>query len=102
VNTATGVAEPPGAQPASIALAQNYPNPFNPTTRIPFSLHSPGLVTLKVFDMMGREVRTLVSGTVMPGHYEATFDADGLSSGIYLYRLASARQVETKTMLLLR
>jgi hypothetical protein len=88
--------------PKEFALHQNYPNPFNPTTTIQYDLPSAGLVSLKVFDILGREVRTLVSDNLQPGSYEVTFDATGLVSGVYFYRMQGGEFVQTKRLLLLR
>jgi hypothetical protein len=96
-------------QPVMFALEQNYPNPFNPTTTIRFSVESasgrtgePGRVTLKVYDVLGREVATLVNESLQPGRYKLTFDATGLASGVYLYRLRAGEFTQTKRMMLLR
>jgi photosystem II stability/assembly factor-like uncharacterized protein len=96
-------------QPMIFALEQNYPNPFNPTTTIRFSVESasgttgePGRVTLKVYDVLGREVATLVNEHLQQGSYEVTFSADGLPSGVYLYRLKAGEFTQTRRMLLLR
>jgi len=89
-------------------LEQNYPNPFNPATRIKFTLSSQerdgvrSLVTLKVFDVLGREVRTLVNENLQTGSYETTFDARGLASGVYFYRLQTGAFVQTRKLLLLK
>ena len=83
-------------------LEQNYPNPFNPSTRIGFQIIDYGLVSLKVFDVLGREVRTLVNERLQPGSYETTFDATGLASGVYFYRLQAGELVQTKRLMLLR
>jgi Secretion system C-terminal sorting domain/FG-GAP-like repeat len=92
-------------------LYQNYPNPFNPTTRIKFTIpESPlpggdgrgGLVTLKVYDVLGNEVATLVSEEKTSGRYEINFDASSLASGIYLYRLMVNDYVDVKKMILLK
>jgi hypothetical protein len=76
------------ALPNIYALSQNYPNPFNPTTTINFQLQKAGSVSLKVYDMLGREVATLVSEYKGPGSYSTIFDASRLSSGTYIYRLS--------------
>jgi hypothetical protein len=68
-------------------LAQNYPNPFNPTTKIEFQIPTQAFVQLKVFDLLGREVATLVNEELTPGSYDRVFDGSGLASGIYLIRL---------------
>ncbi len=76
-----------GVNPEEFLLSQNYPNPFNPSTVIEFSIPSTGNATLKVFDVLGREVATLVDGILEPGNHKAWFDAGDLGSGIYFYRL---------------
>jgi hypothetical protein len=73
--------------PATYKLSQNYPNPFNPTTNIDFSISKAGFVNIKVFDILGREITTLVSQQMNPGNYNYRFDAKNLSSGIYFYKL---------------
>ena len=88
--------------PMTFTLHQNYPNPFNPSTHITFSLKHSSVVTLKVFDGAGREVRTLVSATLVAGTYDVTFDASGLASGEYLYTLSSGGSRQTKNMMLLK
>lgn len=75
--------------PEDFSLEQNYPNPFNPQTTIRFSLGKAGFVTLKLYDMLGREVRTLVSRELGAGKYETSFEGEGLASGVYVYRLAT-------------
>lgn len=96
------VRETPSAVPATFALEQNYPNPFNPTTRIRFSVETHGRTVLHVYDLLGREVTTLVNDDLAPGSYETTFDAKNLASGTYFYRLQSGGRVETKKLLLVR
>jgi hypothetical protein len=88
--------------PAFARLMQNYPNPFNPTTTIGFEIPRSSFVTLKVFDLLGREVATLVNGEVKTGIHERAFDGSGLASGVYLYRLQAEGFVQTKKLLLLR
>jgi hypothetical protein len=88
--------------PDNYSLLQNYPNPFNPTTNIKFSLPNTGLVKLVVFDVLGREVATLVNEVKSAGNYTADFDASTLSSGVYFYRLESGNFTETKKMLLVK
>ncbi|HCI70816.1 MAG TPA: hypothetical protein DHV30_09570, partial [Balneola sp.] len=80
----------------------NYPNPFNPTTEINFSLPESGEVSLKVYDMLGREVSTIVSSQMSAGTHSVTFDASFLSSGIYIYRLTSGSTTITKRMTLIK
>jgi hypothetical protein len=84
----------------SFSVAQNYPNPFNPSTSIQFSLSVSSHVSLKVFDILGKEVATLVNGTMGAGSYTAEFDARVLSSGPYFYTLRAGSYVETKKMML--
>jgi hypothetical protein len=88
--------------PNGFVLEQNYPNPFNPTTVIKFQVSSSKFVSLKVYDVLGREVKTLVNEKLEAGSYETTFDATGLASGIYFYRLQSGEFVSTKRLLLLK
>ena len=88
--------------PRAFALAQNYPNPFNPETNIRFTIAEPQLTTLKVYDVLGREVKTLVNEKKAAGSYEVRFDARTIASGIYVYRLTAGSFVESKKMLLLR
>jgi hypothetical protein len=86
--------------PETYSLDQNYPNPFNPTTNIRFGIPSTGEATkLVVFDMLGREVVTLVNEKLSAGVYTATFETSGLASGIYFYRLTAGKFVETKKMI---
>ena len=97
----TSVREPE-QQPSGYALSQNYPNPFNPATNIGFHIAEVSLVTLKVYDILGREVATLVNGVRRPGAYTVSFDGSGLASGVYFYRLQAGRFADTKKLLLLR
>lgn len=85
---ASAVTEEKGSLPNAFALAQNYPNPFNPSTRINFSVAQPGLVALKVYNVLGSEVATLVNEPKAAGRYSVNWNAAGLSSGVYLYRMA--------------
>jgi hypothetical protein len=86
----------------NFALSQNYPNPFNPTTKIRYSIPNQGFVTLKVFDVLGREIATLVNKEQPVGNYEVEFDASSLTSGIYFYRIQAGEFVETKKMVLMK
>ncbi len=88
--------------PVAYALGQNYPNPFNPSTTISFSLPEASNVTLKVFDSLGREVATLISGDVSAGTHNVTFDASGLASGLYVYRIEAGDFSAAKKLLLLK
>lgn len=84
------------------SLEQNYPNPFNPTTAISYRLSAVSNVTLRVFDVLGREVATLVNDVKAPGSHTVTFNAANLASGVYYYRLTAGGFVETKKMVLIR
>jgi hypothetical protein len=88
--------------PATWFLAQNYPNPFNPSTEITFGVGTAGPVRLKVYDMLGREVTTLVDGVLPAGVHRRSFDAGGLAAGMYLYRLQAGGVVQQAKMLLLK
>jgi hypothetical protein len=88
--------------PSGYKLSQNFPNPFNPSTRIQFELASSGMTTLKVYDLMGREVSTLVDKMMEAGSYTATFDAARLPSGTYVYVLTSGAQRLSGKMMLLK
>jgi choice-of-anchor B domain-containing protein len=88
--------------PEAFGLEQNYPNPFNPATTIKFRLSVPGRTMLTVFDMLGKEVGTIVDEELSAGYYERTLRADNFASGVYIYRLQSGGFTEVKRMLLLR
>jgi hypothetical protein len=88
--------------PVSFKLYQNYPNPFNPSTLIKYSVGKESFVTLKIFDSLGREIKTLVNRLQYPGEYEISFKPDNLSSGIYFYNLRSGNFQATKKMLFLK
>jgi len=88
--------------PQRFSLSQNYPNPFNPITVISFQLPVAGQVSLKIYDMLGREVQTLVNETLKPGTYEASFDGSQLTSGVYFYKLITDGFSETKKMLMIK
>ena len=105
ISELTGVSHPQASIPARFQLEQNYPNPFNPTTTIKFQIpnHKPQtLVTLKVFDLLGREVATLVNEEMTPGGYERVFDSARLTSGVYLYQLRAGNFAQTRKLILLR
>jgi photosystem II stability/assembly factor-like uncharacterized protein len=88
--------------PNKIALKQNYPNPFNPSTNIEFQIPNSQFTTLKVYDLLGREVTTLVSSKLNPGNHTFKFDGRNLASGIYYYQLAAGKYREVKKMILLK
>jgi aminopeptidase N len=89
-------------QPNKFSLEQNYPNPFNPSTTIKFNLAANGLTTLKIYNVIGKEVATLINGQVEEGPHEITFDATNLPSGVYFYTLSSGSFKETRKMILMR
>ncbi|RMG92519.1 MAG: T9SS C-terminal target domain-containing protein [Chloroflexi bacterium] len=88
--------------PQNVTLYQNYPNPFNPATTIRYDLSTAASVELTVFDLLGRQVRTLVHEQQPAGSYRVTFDASGLPGGVYIYRLKTDRATFQKKMILLR
>lgn len=88
--------------PTSYSISQNYPNPFNPTTVIEYSLPEKNKVEIKLYDLLGREVRTLLNEERLPGKYNIKFNASGLASGVYFYRITAGRFIKTKKMILLR
>ncbi|MCH7772174.1 MAG: T9SS type A sorting domain-containing protein [Bacteroidetes bacterium] len=83
-------------------LSQNYPNPFNPTTNISYSISQRSFVTLKIYDVLGNEVTTLINKEVLAGSYEVEFDASNLPSGIYFYQIRAGAFVDTKKLVLLK
>jgi hypothetical protein len=91
-----------GEVPSKFNLYPNYPNPFNPSTTITFSLPSRSFVTLKIFDVMWREVATIVSENLQAGSYQRHWNASGYPSGMYFYRLQAGGYSETKRLILLR
>jgi hypothetical protein len=98
----TAVNEHPTLTPPQMSLDQNYPNPFNPSTTISFSLPSRSFVTVKIFDVVGREVATLVSEEMPAGNYQRQWNATGFPSGMYFYRMQAGGFVQTKKILLVR
>ncbi|HED38767.1 MAG TPA: T9SS type A sorting domain-containing protein, partial [Ignavibacteria bacterium] len=98
----TGVNDDKVNIPEAFSLKQNYPNPFNPTTTISYKLPKQSFVSLKVYDMLGRELAVLVNEEKPMGNYKVNFNASNLSSGIYFYRLTAGSFVETKRMVLLK
>jgi hypothetical protein len=87
---------------AEVHLSQNYPNPFNSSTRIEYYLPHAVFVTLKVYDLLGREVRALVQAKKDPGKHRISFDADGLPSGVYFCRLQSGDYASTRKLVVVR
>jgi hypothetical protein len=100
--TLTGVEEIGDMLPSGYVLSQNYPNPFNPTTAIDFTLPASGFVSLKVYDLLGREVMTLVNEQKAAGTYRATFDASNMPSGTYFYALKAGSFNSVKKMTLVK
>jgi hypothetical protein len=88
--------------PVSYSLSQNYPNPFNPTTNIQYEIPKPGDVRLVIYDVTGREVRTLINERLEAGKYEVSFDGSALTSGVYFYMLQAVDFSETKRMILIK
>ena len=88
--------------PSSYSLSQNYPNPFNPITRINFTIPKQGLVNLGIYDILGREVKTLVKEVKTPGSYSVDFNGTNMSSGVYFYRMESNGYLEIKKMILIK
>jgi len=88
--------------PAKYYLSQNYPNPFNPVTNLEFEIPELGFVTLKIYDVMGRELITIVNENKEPGYYKVKFDAGNLSSGVYFYRMTAREFVAVKKFVVLK
>ncbi len=88
--------------PDKHSLSQNFPNPFNPSTKINYSIKNKSFVTLKIFDVLGRAVQTLINKEQSQGNYEVEFDGSNLTSGIYFYRIQAGDFIETKKMLLMK
>lgn len=97
-----GVEETPNSLPAKYALAQNYPNPFNPVTRIRYALPSAAHVVLKIYNLLGQEVSTLVDEMQQPGWYTQTWDAGNAASGVYFYRLTAGTFSSVRKLVVLR
>lgn len=102
VNPVSGIGTIGKKQPADFRLEQNYPNPFNPVTSIEFAVPSRTNVVLTVFNSLGREVAVLASGEYAPGNYKITWDAAGLSSGVYFYTMKAGNFMQTKKLLLVK
>jgi len=100
--TVTEVGSPISMTPDKYELSQNYPNPFNPTTKINFSIPKQGFVSLKIYDMLGKEVANLVNEVKVAGNYAVDFNGMNLASGVYFYRLESVDFVDTKRMMLIK
>lgn len=98
----TGISQISSHVPDGFSLSQNYPNPFNPVTNLEFGISKWGFVSLKIYNMLGKEIVTLVNSNLNPGKYKYDFDADGLTSGIYFYKLETDNFTATKKMLLVK
>jgi hypothetical protein len=98
----TTAVKPGDEMPTEFALDQNFPNPFNPTTSIGYRIAEAGQVKLQVFDLLGREVAVLVNENKTPGNYEVRFDASGVPTGVYLYRLTAGNFVDAKKLVLVK
>jgi len=96
----TNISDEIGAK--SYYLHQNYPNPFNPSTKISYSVNNAGYVSLEVYNMLGKRVARLVNEIQSAGSHTATFDATGMPSGVYYYKLQAGAYSETKKMLLIK
>ena len=88
--------------PVSFKLSQNYPNPFNPTTTIEYTIPQSRFVSLKVYDILGREVKTLVNRQELPGTHKVQFNGNGIASGVYFYRIQAGEFISTKKFVLLK
>ncbi len=98
----TGISHNGNVVPDKYSLSQNYPNPFNPTTKIDFAIPKDGFVTLKIYDILGREVVSLVNKDMKPGSYTVDFDAFNYSAGVYFYKLTSGEFTATKKLVLIK
>jgi len=100
INGTINIKQVSSEMPSDYLLKQNYPNPFNPVTNLEFGISELGFVSLKVYDIQGREVETLVNENLQPGIYKVDFNGSNITSGIYFYRLATDNYIETKKMIL--
>jgi outer membrane protein assembly factor BamB len=98
----TGIKNSSGGLPIAYTLMQNYPNPFNPSTTIQFALPKDGRVSIKIFNMLGKHIATLVDGYQYAGYHEVTFNVGSFASGIYFYQMTAGRFVDVKKMLLMK
>ncbi len=101
-NSVTGVRSDDFARPSSYQLAQNYPNPFNPSTEIEFTIAQQERVTLRVYNMLGQEVQTLVDAQLPQGRYRKVFDGSHFASGTYLYILRAGAFMQVKRMMMVK
>jgi hypothetical protein len=101
-NLMVGNSNPKLQLPTVFSLAQNYPNPFNPVTQINYSVPKTSLVKMIIYDVIGREVITLVNDVKMPGNYSVPFDASNIASGVYFYKMVSGDFTDVKKMVLIK
>jgi hypothetical protein len=97
-----GINEISGNIPETFSLSQNYPNPFNPVTNIKFDIPKSGMVRITIFDLLGREVTTLVNEQMQPGSYNVDWDASNYPSGVYFFKLETENFTESKKMILIK
>lgn len=102
MNAVSGISNQQNNSPEKYTLSQNYPNPFNPVTKINFAIPKNQFVTLKVYDILGKEVQTLISKEMNSGSYDYYFDAAKLSSGVYFYKLSAGKFSDIKRMILVK
>jgi len=100
--TVLSVGNEASAKPSIYTLSQNFPNPFNPATTIRYSIAAPQVVTLTVYDLLGRVVETFADGKKIPGTYTVVWNASCRSSGVYFIRLIAGKFIDTRKMLLLK
>jgi hypothetical protein len=98
----TFVSYNPEITPDKYSLSQNYPNPFNPVTNIKFEIPRSGFVSIIVYDLLGREISTLVNQQMQPGGYSIDWDASNYPSGAYFYKIESGNYSESKRMVLIK
>jgi hypothetical protein len=98
----TGIKDENETIPDKLILRQNYPNPFNPTTTISYSISEPATISLKVYDILGKEVITLLNGYQTSGNYKIEFDASSLSSGLYFYKIKAGEFSAIKRLVLIK
>jgi hypothetical protein len=94
--------KPSGEVATGFALNQNYPNPFNPATKIDYTVAQATHVTIRVYNVLGEEVATLLNEEIQPGTYQATFDASRMASGVYYYKMTAGSFTETKKMMFVK
>jgi len=102
ITPSTEIIEEENLIPTKYALKQNYPNPFNPSTTIEFSIPKTGFVTLKIYNLLGQDVATLVSDKLAPDNYKYNWDASNFSSGVYFFKINAGKFQKVQKMILLR